>query len=188
MDLEEQEDGDEAPRRDVQQRENAFALEQQEADEAHAEEHTTDDEPFGDDVQVRQGHQRNSHPEEDKEKRPNDEGGLQCEQVVIAVQFVHAVVIEQLCRGRQPLQALHVVGPIREKDAVVVEHQPENQNEHERTQVKQLLDGINEQQHRDAQKQLHGAGDFLQDVHQDVTHNHGQHEGDHEVRSDACDD
>ena len=54
LNLEEQEDGDEASRRDVKQRENSFALEQQQADETNTEEYATDDEPFCDDMQVGQ--------------------------------------------------------------------------------------------------------------------------------------
>ena len=71
---------------------------------------------------------------------------------------------------------------------MVVQHQPKNQDEHERAQVEQLLDGVNQEEHRDAQKQLHGTGDFLQDINQYVAHNHGQHEGHNQVGSDACND
>ena len=107
LNLEEQKDGDEAAWCDVKQRENALALEQQQADEAHAKEHAADDQPFRNDVQVRQRHQGYGHPKEDKEECSDDKGRLKRKEMIIAVQFVHAVVVEQFGRRGQPLQPLH---------------------------------------------------------------------------------
>ena len=104
--LEEQKDRDQATWCDIQQRENSLALEQQQADEAHTEEHAADNQSFRNDVQVRQRHQWYGHPKEDKKECSYDKGRLKRKQMVIPVQFMHTLVVEQFGRRWQPLQAL----------------------------------------------------------------------------------
>ena len=83
------------------------------------------------------------------------------------MQGLHPIVFEELARP-----SVGDAEPIGKKQLVVVEHQPKNQNQDERAEVEQLLDGVDEQQHGDAQKEADAALDFLQDVHHRIRHSH----------------
>ena len=85
----------------------------------------------------------------------------------VVVEGLHALVLEQF-----PRPAVGDAQPIRKEELVVVEHQPKNQNEDERAQVEELLDGVDEQQDGNAQKQTDTALNLLQDVHHEVGDHH----------------
>ena len=56
-----------------------------------------------------------------------------------------------------------------------------DQNKNERAKVEQFLDGIDEQQDRDAQEQANAALDFLKDKHQQVGNHNGNGQGSSQV-------
>ena len=76
------------------------------------------------------------------------------------MQGLHALVFEQLA-----WPAVGDAQPVGEEQFVVVQHQPEDQNQDQRAEVEELLDGVNQQEHSNAQKQPHPAFNFLPFTH-----------------------
>ena len=131
-------------------------------------------------LDVEENAQADGHPKQHKKESSNDEGALQREHVEVVMQGLHPIVFEELARP-----SVGDAEPIGKEQLVVVEHQPKNQNQDERAEVEQLLDGVDEQQHGDAQKEADAALDFLQDVHHRIRHGHRDDECAEEVDGDA---
>ena len=163
----EEEDGDQPARGNVQKGRQRLLLHDGQQHEPNDVKKDTDDQPLHQHFEIKQHPQADGHSKQHKEEGSNYKGALQRQDVEVVVEGLHALVLEQLSRP-----AVGDAQPIRKEELVVVEHQPKNQNEDERAQVEELLDGVDEQQDGNAQKQTDTALDLLQDVHHEVGDHH----------------
>ena len=180
---EEQQDGDQTTWRDVQQGRHGFLAQHKEEHQPHEVEQHGDHQALEHDVQVQQHAQADGHPEEHEEEGPDDKRALQREDVEVVVQGLHALVLEELARP-----AVGQPKPIWEEQLVIVQHQPEDEDQDEWAEVEQLLDGVDEQQDGDAQEQPNPALDLLQDVHHEVGDHDGNGQGAEQVDGDVGQD
>ena len=87
-------------------------------------------------MNVGQSSERDGHSKEDEKERSDDKGTFQSEQMIVAVQIMHAVIVEEPFWPRTSGSVWFENIQFRKKQAVVVQHQTKNQNQHQRAEVK----------------------------------------------------
>ena len=131
LNLEKEQNGDEASRRDVQQREQLLTLEQQQENQPNREQDEANQQAVHQDIQVAQSGQRNGHSKQHEKERSNDKCAFKGQQMVIVVKALHALVVQEVNKATfflLPSENAPIAG---KENPVVVEHQSENQNQNQ---------------------------------------------------------